>query len=486
MRVFLPLQAVLLGVRPDLLPVWGDEQFTLNIVRAPVSDLLMTVSFDIHPPLYFALVKLWVGLFGGLGDVVAARLFSVVCTLATTVALDLLWLKGRPLGDRIWFLALWTLSPLLLLYSRMARSYALQMLLAVLVFHAASRAAERLTVKRGSATAVGLALLLYTHYLPGLAVGFAVFVLLARRSLKGALAVLGGAALLYSPWAPTLLEGLNKAATKQVYHLASGSAAEFALRILYWGMAFTFGEAQTWVTLSAAVALSVWLGCLLLAKRPAASDQQRMSLWAAPLGFLGTWRWVAFAFTPARLLFLAPAWLLTLSSLSSARTGRLALAGLLGFSVIADGMYYARVGPLNPGYQIPFGWIADEIERTSNPRDTLVLIDSFNADPSPLLAALDLRFETVVAVDDSFAARVESRIEDRRPETIWYLRSTRDVSPGALNEAEEARLDRDYRVSQTRAFVPYTSLQRSALGLLTSGDVPKAHYQARRYERMSE
>ncbi len=486
LRAFLPLQAVLLGVFPDLLPVWGDEQFTLDVVAAPWAGMLGTLAADIHPPLYFALVKLWAGALSGVDPTIAARLFSVLCALATTAALDLLWLRRTPRAQRLWFLALWTLSPLMLLYARMARSYALQALLAVIAMSAARVAAEQPSHKRLMAAAAGLAALLYTHYLPGLAMGFAVFVLLLRKSRRAAVETTAWTALLYLPWAPVLLDGLSKAASKDAYRLAPSALGELGVRLGYWGLTFTFGEAQTWVSLAAAGVLALVVGGLLLVQRPEVSVEQRMSLWAAPLGLLGTWRWAAFAFTPARLLFLAPAWLLTLASISAGRRGRLALAVLLAFYVAADAMYFGRVGLLNPGYEIPFASIADEIEETSGPKDTLVLVDAFNADPKPLLAALDSRYATAVAVGADFPERVSRELASRSPQTIWYLRSTRDVSPGAMHEAMEARLGGGFRLVETLRYVRYNGPQRTALALLTGGDAPTDHYQARRFERISD
>ena len=476
LRVLLPLQAVLLGVRPRLLPVWGDEQFTLNVIAGPWSELMNVLEADIHPPLYFVLVKLWAQAARGIDPVVAARLFSAICALLTTVALDLLWMRRRDPRERFWMLALWAASPLVLLYARMARSYALQALLAVAVFYLARSAVERPTWTRLAGVSAGLAALLYTHYLPGLAVGFAVFVLLMRVKPAAAVATIAGTGFLYSPWAAVLLEGLSRAASKEAYQLAPNAAAELALRTAYWGLSFTFGEAQTWLSICCAAGLSLALGVLLMRQESAWTVEQRLAVWAAPVGLLGTWLWVSFAFTPARLLFLAPAWLLTLALLASQRLGRAALAALLAFYIAADGLYFARVGLLNPGYEIPFDTIAREIETTSSPSETVVIVDAASADPSPLTAAIDGRFKISAVGDGSL-----KRAAERAPSTIWLLQTARAASRQAPNAIGGA-----YRLKRSFAYVRYSPLQRSALELLTGAPAPEHHYEARRYERKSD
>ena len=121
------IQAVLLTHRLDLLPMWGDELFTVYVAQQPVGMMVDTVRGDIHPPLYFLLAHYWLQLTSG-NVLLRLRLLSVLFTLLATVALDRLWLKESPPRTRLWCLALWTCSACLLLYSRMARSYSLQIL----------------------------------------------------------------------------------------------------------------------------------------------------------------------------------------------------------------------------------------------------------------------------------------------------------------------------------------------------------------------
>src|SRR5512135_3506739 len=138
-------QAVLMTYRLDLLPMWNDELFTVRAAQQTLGAMLEMVRGDVHPPLYFLLAHYWIRIFPGWiqtapNDVlVQLRVLSVVFALLATIALDRLWLKHAPPRLRAWCLALWTFSACLLLYSRMARSYSLQVLGFVVVCWAAWR-----------------------------------------------------------------------------------------------------------------------------------------------------------------------------------------------------------------------------------------------------------------------------------------------------------------------------------------------------------
>ncbi len=483
LRWLLPIQAALLLTRLDLLPIWGDEQFTLDVVALPWSQIGSALAADIHPPLYFALLKAWMT-FSLTEPIVWARLFSAVAALSTTVALDVLWLRGRSPEARSWFLALWCLSPLLLLDARMARSYSLQTLLAVLVLVAAVRAHESANIRKALALGCAIAALLYTHYLPGIAVGAVAIAVVARSSWRTAA---GAAALVlaaYLPWLPILVDGLRQASSKDVYRLATNIPAELTLRLGYWFVAFSFGEAQVWITLGCAVVLSpLLLWIFFRGARDPGAVYVRCGLLAAPIGLLGTWRWVAFAFTPARLLFLLPAYLLGLASGAKTARDRYVLAGLLALNATGVGLYFAQSGFLNLGYLVPYQELARQIESHSPASGTLVLVDAVNGDPTPLLAALDPSYPIAVARDAGFADHAVAELQRDRPTVVWRLGSSRDISPGLRQRSVTNQLRSDYTLVDSRDYLPYSSLQRTLLGLFSNEQAPVAYYVTERWQR---
>lgn len=483
LRWLLPIQAALLLARLDLLPIWGDEQFTLTAVALPWSEIGSALAADIHPPLYFALLKVWMA-FSLTEPIVWARLFSAVTALVATGALDRLWLRGQSPEARGWFLALWCFSPLLLLDARMARSYSLQVLLTVLALAAAVRASQRPTIRRSAVLGCAIAALLYTHYLPGMAIGAAAVVLVARSNWRAACGAALVAVAAYLPWLPVLADGLGQASSRDVYRLATNVGAELALRLGYWFIAFSFGEAQGWITLGCAAVISPWLLWILFrgAHAPEAG-YVRYGLLAAPIGLLGTWRWVAFAFTPARLLFLLPAYLLGLALGAKTARDRYVLASLLALNAAGVGLYFAQSNFLNLGYLVPYQELARQIESHSPPGDTLVLVDAVNGDPTPLPAALDPGYAIVVARAAGFADRAIAAIEAGRPVVVWRLGSGGSASPDVMQRRVTKRLESGYTLVEVRHYLPYSSLQRTLLGLFREGKSPAAYYMSERWQR---
>lgn len=483
LRWLLPIQAALLLARLDLLPIWGDEQFTLEVVALPWSQIGSALAADIHPPLYFVLLKAWMT-FSMTEPIVWARLFSAVTALGATLALDRLWLPRQLPEPRAWFLALWCLSPLLLLDARMARSYSLQTLLTVLVFAAAVRACERPGVWRSVLLGGSIAALLYTHYLPGIAAGAVAVTVVALRNWRTAVGAALLAAVAYLPWLPVLVDGLGQAASKDVYRLATSALGELALRLGYWFVAFSFGEAHAWITLGCAAVISPSLLWMFFRGAHAPdSAYVRYGLLAASIGLLGTWRWVAFAFTPARLLFLLPAYLLGLACGVKTLRDRYVLAGLLALNVTGAGLYFTQSSFLNLGYLVPYQEFARQIEAQSPASDTLVLVDGVNGDPKPLLASLDRSYPITVARGGGFADRALADLQTGRPAVVWRLGSSRNVSQGLMQPAVTKQLRSDYMLVESKGYLPYSSLQRTLFGLFSSEEAPAAYYVSERWER---
>ncbi len=212
-------QACLLLTRLDLLPVWGDEYFTLLAASQSLKELLATLAAEKNnPPLHTLLVHFWLLIPWPAAASVAARALSVLFALGATIVIDRLWLRQLGRSGRLWFLVLWTLSPCVLLYARMSRSYSLQLLLftmamanAMYLLRDARRASRVLWF------AAAAACLLYVHYLPGLAILAAAASLVTWRAIRerqprmalSALVSIVLAGLLYAPWLAKLWVALR-------------------------------------------------------------------------------------------------------------------------------------------------------------------------------------------------------------------------------------------------------------------------------------
>lgn len=122
----LPLLALALCVRLYGLTdvaIWGDESSSLFLARYTPLQLWEHAARDVHPPLYFFLLHLWVQ---GLGDgVLALRLFSAVFgTFTVLLGGWLVWRIARPRAALLAMLLL-ALLPTAVRYSQEVRMYSL-------------------------------------------------------------------------------------------------------------------------------------------------------------------------------------------------------------------------------------------------------------------------------------------------------------------------------------------------------------------------
>jgi uncharacterized membrane protein YtjA (UPF0391 family) len=453
------VQSVLLTNSLGLLPMWNDELFTIRAAQQPVGVLLEMVRGDVHPPLYFLLAHYWIRIAPVGEPLVQLRLLSVVFALLATIALDRLWLKHVPPRLRAWCLALWTLSACLLLYSRMARSYSLQVLGFVVVCWAAWRWSEefaswkKLLIWSGS-----LAVLLYTHYVPGIAAWAGANLLFLRyarerpgRWLIGNTIVLAA----YLPWLMTLASVVAVWRAKPgLLLLTSNSLLESGVKLAYWVFSFFYGEAIPVWMLPVTALLAIPVAWLLWTGARTARFWMLPAMVTALIGFGGVAGWVTYAFGPARLLFLLPLAMLAIAAGAyyNPRAGSVIAGALLATNVVGIGSYFQARDLLNIGYLAPMDRIARDIAASSTPADTMVLVDG------PNLSGVVLEYylpgfatRQIFTKEDAEAAQRE--IANPAIRHVWFLRNPRDITPGHALE----RLETDLRKSLSGQLHPYVS-----------------------------
>lgn len=185
-------------------PLWGDEGWSFYFTMQPVSQLLALTAVDIHPPLYYLLLKGWLGVTGSGPE--TARLFSVA---AGTLLIPLLGVLGRRLFEpRVGAAAaaVAALMPLAVYYSQEVRMYGLVTLLAAGSVYLFCRAETGAGLKWRLGYVVATAAALYTMYYAVFVPVFQfLYILLARRQSKNwrlakRLWLPVAAGLLYLPW----------------------------------------------------------------------------------------------------------------------------------------------------------------------------------------------------------------------------------------------------------------------------------------------
>jgi uncharacterized membrane protein len=196
-------------------PMWLDEALTVNISALPFAEMLDALRNDGHPPLFYAILHVWMELFGD-GDF-AVRALSGVFGL---MALPLAWVAGRRRGGPLlgWLTAaVVALSPFAIRYSDEARMYSLVMLLVLVGYLLVDDIVRsgKDSLGRLVALTVVTAALLYTHYWSlwllsalGLVLVWTVWkpssAAVRRISLK-VIAALAAGGVLFLPWLPTML-----------------------------------------------------------------------------------------------------------------------------------------------------------------------------------------------------------------------------------------------------------------------------------------
>ena len=142
----IPVLWLALGLRVlrlDFQPLWWDEGYSVWFATQPLGQMVELTAQDIHPPLYYALLHLWIRLWGA--GPVALRLFSVTVGVLTVPMLywagcRLTAFLGRPCSQQVAALAafLLAINPLHIFYSQEVRMYGLVALLSAAILGTAA------------------------------------------------------------------------------------------------------------------------------------------------------------------------------------------------------------------------------------------------------------------------------------------------------------------------------------------------------------
>ena len=203
-------------------PLWGDEGWSFYLALQPVPELLTLTAIDIHPPLYYLLLKMWLFL-AGVGPE-AARLLSV---MIGTALIPTLFILGKRLFNRragVLSAAIVSLMPLAIYYAQEVRMYGLVTWLGALStyffakllvdyqFFASEPTAQDPVVRRDYFALAGyvvtMTAALYTHYYAGWLLlfqgGHGLLIMLRQkrsiRQIAQALTPLIVTSLLFLPW----------------------------------------------------------------------------------------------------------------------------------------------------------------------------------------------------------------------------------------------------------------------------------------------
>jgi len=480
------IQSVLLFSHPGLLPMWGDELFTLRAVREPLAEMFETLRRDIHPPLYFLASRYWIALPFTEDPVSRLRLLSALFAWAASAyALWFLLPKLSPRGGW-WFCGLLALSPCLTLYGRMARSYSLQVLLSLVAIHQLLRLLEN-PEDRHAGAGFGLAasLVLYTHYAPGVSIAVAgsLALLVRTRSLRPLVLPNAVMLLAYSPWLASLISAAGTWGNKSdFYHVTGGAASEQLVKLGYWSVSFLFGESIPWwlflieIPLGFAVAWLAWRGL------PGAGKWRAPLAIIALLGYLSVSRWVTYPFIPARMLFVLPFFYLLLACGVEQRpiAGRWILSAMLVASALGLWSYFRVEDFLNWGYAVPYPEISRQIISGGQPS---LVAASVLTDSSVLgyLLPPTIPFRSIPIQPE--VAQTAADLGSGPWSRLFIVRNTHDGSPAGFYSRLEVALSGYFLRSETHFYRPRTKLDNVLTHVLGWKDASPYFYEVVEFQR---
>jgi hypothetical protein len=469
----LPLQAFLVFWRLDFLDPWTDEGSALDIAALSIREMTRNLAGDFHPPLYYMLGRWWLSVVPFGIPILKLRALSGVWAILATTVLYLCFLRRESPRFQRFVLTLWLLSPCLLLYSRMARSYTMQLTLALLAIHNLLQLRKQAADPARLAAQVVLCIaLLYTHYVPGGAIAFATLLLLIwRRQVKAVLVLAGAATVLYAPWLSTLGVAVVRWWGAGNYRVGN-LLVDHVVRLGYWLISFSFGETFSFTTgVLAVIAAPFLIWTLWQGWR----SRPEWFYWvgiAVVVCYVGVSHLMGYPFTPSHILFALPFFLMLLAS-GADRNPRvmrrlLPLMTLAYLSGIYD--YFNGNGFLNKGYAMPNQVIAATI-RSGGENAVVVLDSSF---PPPL----ERRLQPLPIINFyGEESVVEARREMARANgPLWFCHRTHDTSADGSISRFERELSGAPDVERY-GFAPYSLIERWVLRWLRGPGQPDHSYE---------
>lgn len=249
-----------------------DEGWSLGLSSLPWGEINRITALDVHPPLYYYLLKLWLTI--GKSEFVMRFLSAVLGTLTVPLA----YAAGRPWsGHRTGLLAaLYTAAaPALVYYSGMSRMFAACVTFILLaVYGLVTHLADHPSRQRGSLKSLPLFVLgatasLYTFYYAALVIAalFIYAILAAPQRARNTVMAFAAVAALYAPWALYAAGPLlNRVGSRTGFAFALSGIPGLVKPGLF---ALVFAYGTGWAAVYAVLAL-IGVGLFLRLRQPGA------------------------------------------------------------------------------------------------------------------------------------------------------------------------------------------------------------------------
>lgn len=231
--------------------LWHDEAFSALFLRYSWGEMMHRISLDVHPPLYYWILKLWSIIFGQ--GLLSLRSLSILFGILTIYG-GYLFVKEAFENEKLAILAAFFLAinPFQIQYSLEARMYTLGTFLVLISSYFLVKAVKTNQTSHWITYAVLAAASFYTHYFLFFSIAaqglyFIYFIWKEKKFdliFKG-LASYALSVALYLPWIPTLLTQIQRVET--AYWIPAPD--RWSVSATIWKMAFG-GIGNDHITLS--------------------------------------------------------------------------------------------------------------------------------------------------------------------------------------------------------------------------------------------
>ena len=484
------LGSFLLLFQLDAKSLWTDELYSVLLSRWEISEIInWAKEGEVHPPFHFIFLGAWQAIFGE--SDLALRLSSVLMGLLT---LAIVYRIGKRLfGCKVALVATYFLaiSPLFIMYVRMARYFALSFLLGMAscwlfltLLRLRENAGQRVKAIVWLAYILVSILLLYTDYPTSVVILCQnIFMLLYWKKHKSMIWKWAGGQLvlllLYLPWIGIVIHSATVSSQGVPAHFGRG-ALGYLLKIAIPFYAYSVGETiLPWnpgaiAELGLVLALAA-MGLVSLIRRWGEEAAFTTLLFFPPLAvlvivFSTGYSRSTFLGIPSRAMYVLPFFYLTVArgilSFRGARTRALLLLGITLLNLFPLRNYFRGEDFVNPVFAVPAKEMVDYVA-SNHLEATDVLISPWDS----VFAHYYLQREYDAPHFFSVSSNTlypqasginEARlyIENHKSPRVWLITLGRDSTREARPTEFIEWLNQDYDLKLTKGYAEQDEMYR--------------------------
>jgi uncharacterized membrane protein len=239
--------------------MWFDEVYSWHLSQKTIKEIFIGSAGDIHPPLFYILLKYWTYLFSD--TVFSMRLLSVLLGMFSLIFIYKIARRVLKSDYEILFVfILYALSPLNIYYSQEVRMLNLNLFLCLGSVYYFLKYMDKQTYKNGLPYLAFSMLAAYTHYFAFLIIFTEVFIVFYnyfknkdKQLLKRYPVYLIAIMIMYVPWIPVMLSQVSKGQpwrTEQTAAMVAKNSFEYFKEAFF--SYYIYYETLVWVYISLA------------------------------------------------------------------------------------------------------------------------------------------------------------------------------------------------------------------------------------------